>query len=329
MGLKIGVIGTGRLGKEHVRVLAGLDAVDTVACCDKQSERASRVASDHGATAYENPQDLLAAVDAVSIVVPTTKHAEYALMALEMGKDVFIEKPIADDAEPAERIVENATRGGRILQIGHVERFNGAFESTISKIRNPSFIEIHRLASFSIRGTDVSVVGDLMIHDLDLLFCILGQAPSEVHAKGAAVLTAGPDIVNARLEYANGCVANVTASRVSVEPLRKLRVFSASSYVSIDLLKGQATEVRKTGTFDEGVAMLKQQKDGSDRLRLTDFLESESFQSDGVEPLKKELEAFCHSVLTREQPPVTGQDGLNALKLALQIVDIIRDDPAV
>jgi predicted dehydrogenase len=166
-----------------------------------------------------------------------------------------------------------------------------------------------------------------MIHDLDLLFCILGQAPSEIHANGAAVLTAGPDIVNARLEYASGCVANVTASRVSVEPLRKLRVFSPSGYVSIDLLRGEAMEVRKSATFEKGIAMLEQQTAGSDQLSLKDFLEAESFQSKGPEPLKKELEAFCHSVLTREPPPVTGEDGLNALRLALRIVDIIQNDP--
>lgn len=329
MGLRVGVIGTGHLGKQHVRVLKSLDAVDYVACYDKITERAANAAEEFGAAVYPSPEALMAEVDAVSLVVPTTKHTEFALAALEKGLDVFVEKPISDDVEGARLVVESARQGNRILQVGHIERFNGAFENAAPRITNPSFIEIHRLATFSIRGTDVSVVGDLMIHDLDLLFCLLGEAPCEIRAKGAGVLTAGPDIVNARLEYAGGCVANVTASRVSVKPLRKLRVFSPSSYISIDLLKRQASEFRKSVKFDQGIALLKQQTDGSDRFGLEDFVEFESFASDGVEPLRKELEAFCRSVKTREAPPVTGEDGLNALELAAQIVDIIRNDPTV
>ena len=204
MGLRVGVIGTGRLGREHIRVLNDLNAVDFVACYDKITDRASQAANDFGVAVCQSPEELMSVVDAVSLVVPTTKHTEFALAALEKGLDVFVEKPITDDVEGARRIVESAKQGDRILQVGHVERFNGAFENAASRIKNPSFIEIHRLATFSIRGTDVSVVGDLMIHDLDLLFCLLGEAPREIRAKGAGVLTAGPDIVNALLEYASG-----------------------------------------------------------------------------------------------------------------------------
>lgn len=329
MGLRVGVIGTGRLGREHVRVLCGLEQVSFVACHDQVVERARGAANEFGATACERVSDLLSAVDAVSVVVPTTRHADFVMAALEMGKDVFVEKPIADGVEAAGRIVDCARRNGRILQVGHVERFNGAVEKAVPRIGSPSFIEIHRLAPFSVRGTDVSVVGDLMIHDLDLLFFMMGEPPCDVRAKGAGVLTAGPDIVNARLEYRGGCVANVTASRITVEPMRKLRVFWDNGYVSIDLLKGIATEYRKAPDFEKRIARLRSGAEGGERLQLGDFIEFQSFVSDGVEPLKKELEAFCRSVLTREPPPVTGEDGLNALRLASQIVDIIRGEATV
>ena len=329
MGLRVGVIGTGRLGTQHVRVLTGLDAVDTVSCHDVIPERAQAAGKEFGAVVCSSVDELFSQVDAVSLVVPTTKHTELALSALDRGLDVFVEKPIADDVDGARSIIEKAKSGGRVLQVGHIERFNGALEKVVSRITSPSFIEIHRLATFSIRGTDVSVVGDLMIHDLDLLFYLMGEAPREVRAKGAGVLTPGPDIVNARLEYGGGCVANVTASRVSVKPLRKIRVFSPSSYISVDLLKGQASEIRKADTFEQSLAAVKGKPEGLAGYGLEDFVDSLSFVSDGVEPLRKELEAFCHSVLTRENPPVTGEDGLNALVLASHIVDIIHNDPTV
>jgi predicted dehydrogenase len=320
----MGVVGTGRLGREHVRVLAGLDAVSFVGCYDRITERARRAAADNGASVYEDPDALMADVDAVSVVVSTCDHARYALAAMAMGKDVFVEKPIAASIEEAREMVA-AEDTGRILQVGHSERFNGAFEKALPRIQTPSFIEVHRLASFSVRGTDISVVGDLMIHDLDLLNLILGRPPTDVRAKGAAVLTDGPDIVSARLEYESGCVANVTASRISVEPLRKIRLFSPSRYLSIDLKKGHAVEYRKSKSFDEGIKRLRDHKGDYESLRLSDFVEFESFTADSVEPLRKELEAFCHSVVTREAPPVTGRDGLAAVTLAQRIVDAVGD----
>jgi predicted dehydrogenase len=326
MGLRIGVIGVGRLGKQHVRVLCGLDEVDFVGCHDQVEDRSQAAADEFGATAYAERGELIADVDAVDIVVPTSDHARYALTALELGKDIFVEKPLASEVDDARAIVDLARRGDRIVQVGHSERFNGAFEKVLPRIEKPTFIEIHRLAPFSVRGTDVSVVGDLMIHDLDLLRHIVGEDPVEIRAKGAGVLTPAPDIVNARLEYPSGCVANITASRVSVEPMRKLRVFSPNRYISIDLKAGLAMEYRKAAGFDDGVARLRSQTEGYDKLGLGDFIEFESFQSDGVEPLQKELQAFCRSVTTRTAPPVTGEDGLNAVRLATEIVSIIERD---
>jgi predicted dehydrogenase len=307
-------------------VLCELDGVDFVGCHDRIAERARSASEAFGATAYEDRKALIADVDAVDVVVPTSEHARYASMALEMGRDVFVEKPLAGELDKAEHIVELADRTGRLVQVGHSERFNGALEEVRERISNPSFIEIHRLAPFSVRGTDISVVGDLMIHDLDLLNYLLGEPPVEIRAKGAGVLTAAPDIVNARLEYANGCVANVTASRVSVEPMRKLRVFSPNKYISIDLQAGRATEYRKSDKYDQSVATLRQQTEGFDRLGLGDFVQFETFTGDNIEPLHKELSAFCRSVANRETPVVSGVDGLNAVRLAAQIVAIIQAD---
>ena len=324
MGLKVGVIGVGKLGRHHVRVLCGLDGVDFVGCHDRLGERAASAADEFGARAYEDREALIADVDAVDVVVPTSEHAKYASMALEMGRDVFIEKPLAGELAEAERIVELADRLGLLVQVGHSERFNGALEQVRERISNPSFIEIHRLAPFSVRGTDISVVGDLMIHDLDLLNYLLGEPPIEVRAKGAGVLTPAPDIVNARLEYASGCVANVTASRVSVEPMRKLRVFSPNKYISIDMQAGKASEYRKAEGFEDSVAKLRAQSEGYDRLGLGDFVQFETFTADGVEPLQKELSAFCRCVQKRETPAVSGADGLEAVRLAAKIVSIIQ-----
>jgi predicted dehydrogenase len=309
-----------------VRVLCGLDQVEFVGCHDQIPERAKSAAEEFGATAYSDRKSLIGDVDAVDIVVPTSSHAKYALVALEMGRDVFVEKPLAGELEEAVEIVEQADRLGRLVQVGHSERFNGAFEKVQTRISDPTFIEIHRLAPFSVRGTDISVVGDLMIHDLDLMNCLLGQPPVEIRAKGAGVLTEAPDIVNARLEYASGCVANVTASRVSVEPMRKLRVFSPNKYISIDMQAGRATEYRKADGFDDEISKLRSQSDGFDRLRLSDFIQFETFTSDGVEPLQKELREFCRCVERRETPTVSGADGLSAVRLAAQIFSIIQRD---
>jgi predicted dehydrogenase len=326
MGIRIGVIGVGRLGRIHVRILRELDAVEFVGCHDRMSERAESAATEYGATAFATREALLDAVDAVCVVVPTSDHARFARMAAEAGKDIFVEKPLAAEVDLAESIVAAAAEHNRILQVGHSERFNGVIEKARPRIGKPTFIEIHRLAPFSVRGTDVSVVGDLMIHDLDLLYYFLGENPVEIRAKGAGVLTEAPDIVNVRLEYAGGCVANVTASRVSVEAMRKIRVFSPSRYLSIDMQRGKAVEYRKAADFDSNIAKLRSESEGFDKLGLNDFVEFESFESDGGEPLKKELEAFCRSVITRETPPVTGEDGLNAVKLAAKIVEIIQKD---
>ncbi len=324
MSLRVGVIGTGQLGQHHVRVLSELSPDRPVLCFDTDAKRASAIATEHGATVASSLEDLLANVDAVSIVVPTTYHLPVAQAAMEFGCDVFVEKPIAASVAEAEQLIKLAAQHGRVLQVGHVERFNGAFEKAVSQLEAPAFIEIHRLAPFSVRGTDVSVVGDLMIHDLDLLHVLVGETPTEVHAKGAAVLTKSPDIVNARLAFPGGCVANVTTSRISMEKMRKVRIFSQNQYASIDLLGGKAALYRKKALFDETVGRLREDPPLDGSFSLTDIVEVQWLASDGGEPLVKELQSFLTSVENRSTPVVTGEDGLHAVELATRILASIR-----
>ena len=320
MGLRIGVAGTGRLGRAHVRVLRSLPGVDFVGCFDLDAARAREVAGEFGATPFASLQALLAAVDALDVVTSTSAHAEVALAAIAAGCDLFIEKPLAALVTQGEEIVRAARAAGRVLQVGHIERFNGALEAALPRVGRPMFIEIHRLAPFTPRGADVSVVMDLMIHDLDLLGLLVGGEPTDVRAKGAALLTREPDIVNARLEYADGCVANVTASRVTAAPMRKVRVFSDTGYYSIDLLAGAVTHTRKGDSFQEKMTAL-QRGELAGTPSLADFVAVERFQGDGAEPLAKELEAFRAAVASRGTPAVSGEAGLAALRLAAQILE--------
>lgn len=325
MGLRIGVVGTGRLGRIHVRIFKRIPEVELVGCYDILEERSRQSAAEFGAKAFDRLDDLLGAVDGVSIVVPTVYHEEVALKALSAGKHVFLEKPMAASVEQAERIQETAARSACVLQIGHVERFNEAISRCRPYIESPSFIEIHRLAPFTLRGIDVSVIMDLMIHDLDLLIFFLGRLPVDIRAKGASVLTPAPDIVNARLEYDDGCVANITASRVSIEPMRKVRIFSKSRYLSIDLSEGRIRHVQKSESFDRGVAMLKEKRGKLEGITLQDFLNVEETLIEGEEPLFNELRAFCLSVVNGTAPAVTGEDGLKALRLAVSIQKIVEE----
>jgi predicted dehydrogenase len=319
----VGVVGTGRLGRAHVRVLRSLPGVDFVGCHDADPSRSREAAAEFGATAFESLNDLLGAVGAVSVVTTTSAHAAVALSALDRGCDVFVEKPLTSSFTDGERVVARARAAGRILQVGHIERFNSAIQAVLPAVGRPLFIEVHRLAPFNLRGADVSVVMDLMIHDLDLLGLLVGANPVDVRAKGAALLTSAPDIVNARLEYADGCVANVTASRVTASPMRKVRVFSDRGYFSIDLLAGSVTHYRKADGFADRIAEV--QRGTATGLSMTDVIAVEHMRGDGAEPLVKELGAFCRCVRERTVPPVTGEDGLEAVRLATLILERVGE----
>jgi len=306
-----------------VRVLRSLPGVDFVGCHDADVARAHETAAEFGATAFDSLDALLGEVDAVSIVTTTSAHADVAMAALGRGRDLFIEKPLASSLDEARRIVDGARLRGRVVQVGHVERFNSAIEAVLPAIGHPLFIEVHRLAPFNLRGADVSVVMDLMIHDLDLLGLLVGSSPVEVRAKGAALLTDAPDIVNARLEYSDGCVANVTASRVTAAPMRKFRVFSKNGYFSIDLLAGSATHYRKADGFADRIAEMR--RGGAATVPMSDVISVNQMRGDGAEPLVKELDAFCRCVRERSRPPVTGEDGLEAVRLAERILERVGE----
>jgi predicted dehydrogenase len=302
-----------------VRVLRSVPGVEFVGCFDADAARARSAADEYGAAAFASLDAMLSEVQAVSVVTTTSSHAEVALRALEADRDVFVEKPITASVADGERVVRRARERGRLLQVGHIERFNSAIQAVAPLIGTPLFIEVHRLAPFTVRGTDVSVVMDLMIHDLDLLGLLVGLLPSDIQARGAALLTSEPDIVNARLEYPDGCVANVTASRVTAAPMRKVRVFSQAGYFSIDLLAGSATLYRKADGFAQRLADAR--RGALESLRMSDFVTVEQLRGDGVEPLVKELSAFCRCVGERSAPPVTGEDGLEAVRLAAAVLE--------
>lgn len=295
--MRIGVIGVGHLGKHHARIYGEMEGVGLTAVVDVLPGRAAEIAGPYGAQSFTDFRELFGKVDAVSLAAPTSEHARIGLELLENGIDVLVEKPITSTVEDARLLIDAAARNGRILQAGHVERFNPVVQAATEVATKPQFFEIHRLASFTPRSLDIDVVLDLMIHDLDIVLSLVHSPVVEVRAVGIAVLSKKADIANARVEFEDGCVANLTASRVSFEKVRKLRFFQPSDYISVDY----ATQ---TGTMVS--------------LRMGRV--SERKLEPGVsEPLKLELESFVHCVRTRTSPVVSGEDGLRALELAMKI----------
>jgi len=300
--IKVGVVGVGHLGKEHARIYSQLSQCELVGIYDTNLRAAETVGKKMGCRVFPSSQQLASAVDAVSVVVPTTAHLEVARLFLELGKDVFIEKPIAETTVQAEEMVRLAQQKGRLLQVGHIERFNPVLSYLEKNLREPRFIEAHRLSPYPGRGTDVSVVLDLMIHDLDVIMHLVRSPLVSFDAVGVAVLSPSEDIANVRLKFGNGCVANVTTSRISPEKLRKIRVFSADSYISLDY-QNQEGEVY----WKEAGAIKR------DKVPVTKD-----------EPLKLELTSFLESVRRRSEPMVSGEQGKRALDVAVAIIEQIR-----
>jgi predicted dehydrogenase len=302
--IRVGVVGVGALGQHHARVYAGLPNVRLAGVCDRDQARAQDVASRHGCRAFGSVADLLPHVDAMSVAVPTLDHHLVASQCLDAGKDVLVEKPIAASLDQADALVALAEHKGAVLQVGHIERFNPAADVLLREVRQPRFIEVHRLGSFPGRSLDIDVVLDLMVHDLDILLALDSTEPVQVDAVGVAVLTQRIDIANVRLRFESGLIANLTASRVSSERVRKFRVFSPGTYVSVDFASREARVFR-----------LRPQAGGRPQIH------EERCKGDDEEPLKRQLAAFVHSVRTRSRPAVTGRDGRRALALALSIVE--------
>lgn len=304
--VKAGVIGVGHLGQHHARLYASLPGVQLVGVVDQSGDRARLIAERHGARVFGTLDELLSHVDVVSVAVPTSAHYAVAKSCLLAGKHVLIEKPITVTSEEAHTLVQIANEKGRCLQVGHSERFNPVMQVMRPHIRRPVFIEGHRLSSFSERGTDVDVVLDLMIHDLDLVLSFNPGPVEDIQAAGVPVLSSTIDIANARIQFKSGCVANLTASRVSTSKMRRLRLFQPDNYLAIDFQTRQGVICRRTAQAGQ---------------RPT--VEVEQLQGGEEEPLKLQLESFIQAVNSGTKPVVSGEDGAAALDIAQRVLKAI------
>jgi len=307
--VKVGVVGVGYLGRYHAEKYANLPQTELVGVADTSVEKAREVAGAWNARAFADYRDLIPHVQAVSIVVPTPLHCAIASDFLKHNVDVLVEKPITATLEEAEELIALARDKHLILQVGHLERFNAAIVATRDSIRNPMFIESHRLSFFQERGTDVDVILDLMIHDIDIILNMVKSPVREIHAVGVPVISQHIDIANARIEFQNGCVANITASRISDKTMRKIRVFEPDAYISIDYAAKEVQVYRKIGETSPGTYP---------------EIVSEQISIDEKDSLEEEIKAFIKSVRTRETPVVPGEAGREALKVALEIVEQTR-----
>jgi predicted dehydrogenase len=297
--LRAAVVGVGYLGRYHAEKYAVHPRVELVAVADVDGARAQAVAAEFGVAALTDHRVLPGRVDCASIAVPTNRHYEVARDLLEAGVDVLVEKPVTSTVDEAKALVELAVRGGRVLQVGHLERFNPALLALEGLLTQPRFIECHRLAPFTERGTDVDVVLDLMIHDLDVILSMVPSALRSVEAVGVPVLTPSVDIANARLRFANGCIANVTASRVSLKRERKLRIFQADAYLAVDYGERRIRVCRREPDADGQAGLVFEERDVPEG-----------------DALECEIDAFLRAVRDREPPAVSGWDGLRALEVA-------------
>ncbi len=321
-GPAIGVVGVGSLGFHHARILASLGGVRMAGVYDLDGDRAEHAASQLAITAHASQDALLEASDAVVVAVPTVDHEAVAVAALERNVHVLIEKPMAPTLSAADRIMEAAEASSAVVQVGHVERFNRAVLAAAPHLEDPLFIESHRLAPFVPRSTDVAVVLDLMIHDVELVQSLVGAEISDIAATGIPILTDTVDIANARLTFDGGAVANLTASRVSFERMRKLRIFQSSGYLSLDLAQGTGEFLRlkrNLPAFSENREWLGVEDEG-----LASLVERIPLVGEDAEPLAKELENFRDAVLGLAPPAVSGRDGRSALAVSLAIEDRIK-----
>ena len=306
--IRVAVIGAGTFGRNHVRIVHQLPGVELAGILDIDQERAKRLAEEHGATAFTTLDEAAARIDAAIVVTPTGTHEDIASRLLQAGVDVLVEKPIADSSAAGERLAELAEKHGRILQAGHLERFNPAVIALERVVTLPLFFEVHRLSVFTPRSLDIDVVLDLMIHDLDIVLSLTREKPAEIRAAGISVLSANVDIANVRLAFPGGCVANLTASRVSTEKVRKLRLFQPNQYISLDYARQDALSFavhpQASGKPDIGFSSLPVEK---------------------AEPLKLELAAFFECVRARSRPRVDGRQATAALRVAESILDSIKE----
>ncbi len=316
--LKVGVLGAGHLGKIHLRLLAESNEYELIGFYDPDAIHGQNVASEFGYAYFDNLGKLIDAVDVVDIVTPTLSHFDCAKRAMNKGKHVFIEKPITHTLAEALELIEIAKKQKVKGQVGHVERFNPAFTAVKETVKNPMFIETHRLAEFNPRGTDVPVVLDLMIHDIDIILSAVNSEVANIMASGVSVISNSPDIANARIEFENGCVANLTASRISLKSMRKSRFFQRDAYISVDFLEKNVEVVKMkdapevTGAFD----MVLQNAEG---VKKQIYFENPEINENNA--ILDELESFAFSIKNNTPPKVTLTEGAKALEVALKIIE--------
>jgi predicted dehydrogenase len=306
--IRAAVIGAGAFGANHLRVLKDSPNAELVGVVDTDPARASDAAARFGCRAFSELSEVAGAIDVAIVAVPTSAHAAIGCVLLEQGIDILVEKPIAATSEEAQRLIDTANRNGRVLQVGHLERFNPAILALQDRVTLPLFFEIHRMSLFSPRSLDVDVVLDLMIHDIDVVLALTKLQPEEIRAAGIRILSEKVDIANVRLAFPGGCVANLTASRVSTEKIRKIRLFQPHQYISLDYQRQDA-------------ASFTVQDDGT--------IGFDSFAIAKDEPLRLEVESFLECVRTRSQPRVSGEEAKHALEVALAILAKIEEHGAV
>ncbi|MBW8361275.1 MAG: Gfo/Idh/MocA family oxidoreductase [Kaistella sp.] len=318
--LKAGLVGAGHLGKIHLKLLNQSEKYDLIGFYDADQENGKKLEAEFGYRYFDDFDHLLAKIDMLDIVTPTLYHYDYAMKAIENRKHFFIEKPVTQTLQQAEEILYKCREFDIKAQVGHVERYNPAFIGSKDFIKNPMFIEIHRLAEFNPRGTDVSVVLDLMIHDLDILLSIVKSKVKNIHASGVSVVSKSPDICNARIEFENGCVANLTTSRISMKAMRKSRFFQKDAYISVDFLEKKAEVIRmkpapeQPNDFD----MIIENAEGEKNQII--------FEYPNIQPnnaILDELESFADAITENKTVEVSLEDGTEALKVALEIVRMI------
>ena len=301
--IKMGVVGVGYLGEHHARVYSSMDQVELVGVADIDAGRADHIAAKYTTKAFHDYRELFGKAEAVSIAVPTVLHYPVALDFIRQNTDVLIEKPVTTTVEEAESLIREAAMRNVLVQVGHIERFNTAFRTLCTYLHHPRFIEAHRIGPYVGRGIDVDVILDLMIHDIDIILSIVKSELVDLRAVGVPVLTNHIDIANVRLEFADGCIANLTASRVSGEKMRKIRIFQSDTYISLDYGRQSMAIFRRI--MENGIPKIV----------------SEEISLEREEPLQVELTAFVEAVRNRTQPLVTGMDGIEALKIALRIIE--------
>lgn len=326
--LKIGVVGAGHLGKIHIKLIKELsDKFEFVGFYDQHSENAQKVSEEHGIKAFDSLDELLNEVDCIDIVTPTLSHFDCASKALRMSRHVFIEKPVTETVDEARQLLTLMNDAGVKVQVGHVERFNPAFQAAKPYLTNPMFIETHRLAQFNPRGTDVPVVLDLMIHDLDIILSVVQSDVKRISASGVAVVSDTPDIANARIEFENGCVANLTSSRISMKNMRKSRFFQKDAYISVDFLEKEMEVVRmqeidgEPDPFDVVFDM------GNDQPVKKVLFDRPKIEASNA--IKEELSTFHDAIVNDTRPIVSLEDGYKALDVAQKIMNELNQSASI